>query len=247
MTKKLELIRENVRYAQKQWAGLSRRCLRSLNLLTVRHRLVLAAGDMLLIDNNWYITHSGLLRLALRWKCAGITVEPIHEFCDPGQSLWVFRATVHKTAADQGFVGYGDASPENVSLAVRGSEMRIAETRAVNRALRKAYGVGICSIDELGAMRGHEKGADSSRTPATPVRDRLCALIQQHRLDANLVKRYAAQFCGTQTLREASRELVEDFVDHIEKRARDEHDALVADLQGFAERPDSTVASTATA
>ena len=29
--------------------------------------------------------------------------------------------------------------------------MRVAETRAVNRALRKAYGIGICSVEALGA------------------------------------------------------------------------------------------------
>jgi hypothetical protein len=28
--------------------------------------------------------------------------------------------------------------------------MRVAETRAVNRALRKAYGIGLCSVEELG-------------------------------------------------------------------------------------------------
>ena len=49
-----------------------------------------------------------------------------------------------------GFVGYGDADPSNVSPLVRGAEMRVAETRAVNRALRKAYGIGFCSVEELG-------------------------------------------------------------------------------------------------
>jgi len=34
----------------------------------------------------------------------------------------------------------------NVSFLVHGAEMRVAETRAVNRALRKAYGIGICSV-----------------------------------------------------------------------------------------------------
>ena len=53
-----------------------------------------------------------------------------------------------------GFVGYGDADPSNVSLLVRGAEMRIAETRAVNRALRKAYGIGICSVEEIGSNPG---------------------------------------------------------------------------------------------
>ena len=46
--------------------------------------------------------------------------------------------------------GYGDADPSNVSALVRGAEMRVAETRAVNRALRKAYGIGLCSVEELG-------------------------------------------------------------------------------------------------
>lgn len=30
-------------------------------------------------------------------------------------------------------------------------EMRVAETRAVNRAPRKAYGIGLCSVEELGS------------------------------------------------------------------------------------------------
>ncbi len=35
---------------------------------------------------------------------------------------------------------------------VRGAEMRIAETRALNRALRKAYGIGFCSVEEIGTI-----------------------------------------------------------------------------------------------
>ena len=49
-------------------------------------------------------------------------------------------------------MGHGDADPSNVSFMVRGAELRIAETRAVNRALRKAYGIGLCSVEELGAF-----------------------------------------------------------------------------------------------
>ncbi len=242
----LSLVRDNVSYARKHFAGLSKRSLRSLRLLTLRHHLALAARDMLLIDGNWFISHSGLLRLALRLKCAGIAVEPIHEFCDPREGFWVFRATVHKAGNDKGFVGYGDANPANVSAAVRGSEMRVAETRAVNRALRKAYGVGICSFDEIGAAARFESSAPKVHQ-VTPIRTRLCAIVKEHKLDPALVKRYAAHYCGTQTLRDASRELVEDFVKHIEKRAREEHDVLVSELQAFVDRPDAAAASAATA
>ena len=39
--------------------------------------------------------------------------------------------------------------------------------------------------------------------------------IRQHRLDANLVESYAVDFCGTKSLREATREQVEAFVAHL--------------------------------
>ena len=41
----------------------------------------------------------------------------------------------------------------NVSPLVHGAEMRVAETRAVNRALHKAYGIGICSVEEIGSSQ----------------------------------------------------------------------------------------------
>ena len=66
------------------------------------------------------------------------------------KNFWVFKATVFKTAKCRGFVGYGDAHPGNVSpLIFNHAEMRTAETRAVNRALRKAYGIALCSVEEL--------------------------------------------------------------------------------------------------
>src|SRR5713101_507190 len=79
------------------------------------------------------------------------------------RQAWVFKATLYKRNAPRGFVGFGDADPSNVSALVRGAEMRVAETRAVNRALRKAYGIGLSSVEELGW---------ASRLPKEPVRDR---------------------------------------------------------------------------
>ena len=130
-------------------------------------------------------------------------------------------------------------------MMVRGAEMRIAETRAVNRALRKAYGIGLCSVEELG-------WAPRSKTPAPPVqhkasanrnnghnngqprlRDRLCLLIRQHHLDAGLVKAYAADYCGTATLRDASRDLVEAFINDLALRAAKDRDGLLCQLNSY--------------
>jgi hypothetical protein len=105
--------------------------------------------------------------------------------------------------------------------------MRVAETRAVNRALRKAYGIGLCSVEEIASFPASSEptrkgeatplsGTSSTSHNGQPrLRDRLCQLIRQHQLDPILVKRYAADFCGTETLREASRELVEAFVNSL--------------------------------
>jgi len=81
-------------------------------------------------------------------------IRPVRQFSDHTTGRYAFRATVYKSGRCRGFVGYGDADPSNVSPLVRGAEMRVAETRAVNRALRKAYGIGICSVEEIGSFAG---------------------------------------------------------------------------------------------
>ncbi len=62
------------------------------------------------------------------------------------------RGNCLQEQAYRGFVGYGDADPSDVSFLVHGAEMRVTETRAVNRPLRKAYGIGICSVEEIGSF-----------------------------------------------------------------------------------------------
>jgi len=163
----------------------------------------------------------------------------VPEFSDPATQRWAFKATVYKSKACRGFVGYGDADPSNVSSLVRGAEMRVAETRAVNRALRKAYGIGICSVEEIGTIptpieKLPPQKANGNGNGAGPkVRDRLCQIIRQHQLDPNLVKAYATDFCGTKTLREATREQVENFVQQLADWAEKDRNALLCQLNGY--------------
>ncbi len=241
------LQRENLRDAKTRWSGrLGKQGLRVLDLLSSRYRLSVALGDLLLLDGRWYVTHAGLLRLAHRTHCASIRVLEVREFCDPSVSHWVFKATVYKSSGSKGFVGYGDADPSNVSPLVRGAEMRVAETRAVNRALRKAYGIGLCSVEELGwgASSGNSEPAarmnsaqpkpNGSNNGQPRLRDRLSLLIRQHQLDPTLVKRYAAEFCGTEALRDASRELVEDFINQLAEWAAKDRAGLLCHLNSYA-------------
>jgi len=130
----------NLRAARSIWGSLSPNVLKNLRELTERHHVSVSGGDVTLLGSQLYVTHAGLLRICERNRCSGIETRVQKELSDPMISRWVFRATVFKSSRSKGFVGYGDADPSNTSPLVRGAEMRVAETRAVNRALRKAYG-----------------------------------------------------------------------------------------------------------
>jgi hypothetical protein len=240
-------FRCNAKHARATWGPISRIALESLAKLTKSHGLCVASGDLQFLDGRWYVTHAGLLRIAQRRRCSGIRTALQRDLTDPGANRWIFKATVYKSSDSRGFVGYGDADPSNVSPLVRGAEMRVAETRAVNRALRKAYGIGLCSVEELGYLTPRPDSPAGKKT-AQPhsngnhsgnghprLRDRLCLLIREHRLDPTLVKRYAADFCGTQELREASRDLVESFITHLAEWATRDHAGLVCKLNGYAQ------------
>ena len=152
MKKEPDNFARETKFAKSLCGDLPRSALQGLKELCQQHKVSFVNGDLRYLDGGWYVTHSGLLRLAARRHCAGIHVEPVSQFCDSATSRWAFKATVYKSRTCKGFVGYGDADPSNVSPLVRGAEMRVAETRAVNRALRKAYGIGICSVEEIGSF-----------------------------------------------------------------------------------------------
>jgi hypothetical protein len=240
------LVRQNIRLARRSAAKqLGKTAIDRLCDLTNTFGFSLSLGDIQYMESGWYITHSGLMRLSRRRRCTGIRVQQVGRFCDPVMGRWVFKATVFTSPRSKGFVGFGDADPSNVSSLVHGAEMRIAETRAVNRAPRKAYGIGLTSVEELG-------WAPRSNTPAPPnqskaptndsnghqngqprLRDRLCLLIRQHKLDAGLVKAYAADYCGTPALRDASREQVEAFINNLAERAAKDRDGLICQLNSY--------------
>jgi hypothetical protein len=241
---KLWLQRQNTLTAKKVYIGLTKSQLTNLREVTSTLHLSVRNGELMLVNGKWYVSHSGLLRIAPRRRCCGIETQLDEHMSDASSGRWVFKSVVH-TSPSNVFVGYGDADPSNVCSFVRGAEMRVAETRAVNRALRKAYGIGLCSVEEIGscaeppqttplpdrlpAQSTNGKGAGNGRT----VRDRLYQIIQQHQLDPNLVKSYATDFCSVKTLREAAQEQVETFVAHLADWAEKDRNALLCQLNSY--------------
>ena len=232
------------------WGKLPKHTIDVLRQLTRKTGVSIAEGDLRLLDGHWYVTHSGLLRIAHRRRCLGIRTAVARELSDPINNRWVCKAIVHRDPSSKGFVGYGDADPTNVSFSVRGSELRIAETRAVNRALRKAYGIGICSLEEVDSpLKAPDVSRDLPHQQPAPhipsgsnngqrLRDKLCFLIRQFRLDPTLVKAYAADFCGAPTLSSASRKRIESFISHLEAAAKENRDGLVCKLNSYAQPPE---------
>jgi hypothetical protein len=105
--------------------------------------------------------------------------------------------------------------------------------------LRKAYGIGICSVEEIGTIPNSvekvppQKANGNGNSAGPKVRDRLCQIIRQHKLNPELVKAYAVDFCGTKTLREASREQVENFVRQLADWAEKDRNALLCQLNSY--------------
>jgi hypothetical protein len=234
----------NAAMAEALWGKMSQVALDVLEDLTKRYSLRVAFGELLYLDGKWYVTHSGLLRIATRHRCSGIQVRPALGISNPSASRWAFKATVYKSKVCRGFVGYGDADSSNVSFLVHGAEMRVSETRAVNRAPRKAYGIGICSVEEIGSFAQPSQSCqDPKKLPlqaangndhgSPRVRDRLCQIIRQHELYPNLVKSYATDFCAVKALRDATREQVENFVAHLAGWAEKDRNALLCQLNSY--------------
>src|ERR1017187_4234001 len=109
------LIRSNRHHARVAWGCIPSLKLIALAELTRKYRLSVALGDISYIDERWYVTHAGLLRIAQRNRCSGMRTAVVKGLSDPTSSRWVFKATVYKSPQSRGFVGYGDADPSNVS------------------------------------------------------------------------------------------------------------------------------------
>ena len=97
------------------------------------------------LNGKEYVTHQGLVWLAHVRGVESIESELVDSELKEG--FYLFKATA---SGERGtFSAHGDATPRNVGAAVRPHLVRMAETRAISRALRLYCGVGITSKEEL--------------------------------------------------------------------------------------------------
>ena len=107
------------------------------------------------------ILYAGLLALAHKHGLKSIETNMVGWDVVDG---FVFKATVE---GERGrFSAYGDATKSNVGKMIVPHILRMAETRAVARALRSYTAVGMCSLEELGGdINDTPKSAPPKRKP----------------------------------------------------------------------------------
>jgi hypothetical protein len=82
-TTKTTLVRQNLRLVKQLYPALAQGALGRLRDLTRALRLSISQGEILCIDGRWYVTHAGLLRIALRARCSGIRTVLQERQSDP--------------------------------------------------------------------------------------------------------------------------------------------------------------------
>jgi len=115
-------------------------------------------GHLTIINDRLYITNAGLLHIAHNsGKLEGIKTRPATEeerkayfIGNNPKDIHLWRAEVYLKGQKEPYVGWGKASTNEKSWAVKTNPQEMAETRAVNRALRKAFNItGYTSVEEL--------------------------------------------------------------------------------------------------
>jgi len=107
-------------------------------------------GAIVKLQGRDYLSHPGLLRVAHEHGLKGIECDLISWDAEGRAAVMRARAEGERGT----YTAYGDASPKNVGKMIANATLRMAETRAVNRALRLYTGLGMTTTEELPGDHG---------------------------------------------------------------------------------------------
>ena len=121
-------------------------------------------GHIAKVSGKDFVLFGGLLSLSHENGLTGIDTELVSH--NEGQRSAVVKAVV--TGSRRTFTGHGDASPANLSKMILPSYLRMAETRAICRALRWYLGIGMTAKDELPSGSSSEHDGLAEHTVSAP-------------------------------------------------------------------------------
>lgn len=97
-----------------------------------------------------FVLLEGLLELAHQEQLSKISTQILQFPCETNNQTAIVHA--HVVTSKGEFEGTGDANPLNTNSMIAPHNIRMAETRAVARALRFATNVGMTAWEELGQV-----------------------------------------------------------------------------------------------
>jgi len=105
---------------------------------------------MIKLQGKDYILFEGLLDLGHREGLKGVQTELLQIPNEANGMTAIVHARVETKKGV--FTGIGDASPDSVNRSIQPHIIRMAETRALARALRFAVNIGTTTLEELGDL-----------------------------------------------------------------------------------------------
>lgn len=142
---------------------------------------------------NDFVLYPGLIHLSHLAGMTGVNTELVQCGNKSNEDTTIFKATVSgvdpETKLPFSYSGYGDASPKSVkSSKILPHLIRMAETRAIARAMRILTDIGLTAMEELdlyvaeGTATGVAKPLEQEK-PATKAKSKKLTKAQETHLD----------------------------------------------------------------
>lgn len=122
------------------------------------------------LNNKAFVQFPGLLNLAHESGLTSIQTELVQIPSAENGNCAIIKAIARFDAHDitRCWTAYGDASPANTKGPIQHALLRMAETRAIGRALRMACNIGETLLEELDDDNGAARTHPTSPAAAAP-------------------------------------------------------------------------------
>ena len=165
-------------------------------------------------DGKEFIRFKGLLDIAHHLGLTKITTEILKIDLDKNECLMKATAEYRDGSI---FTGYGHASPNNLEKFLSSSFIAMAETRAINRALRFGNNVGMTSLEELPDKKSADYFADAKMEKASnTIINKILNIIDTDEKYDKVIKLIQKQY-NVNSLTDLSEQQAKKILEFLEK------------------------------
>ena len=210
--------------------------MKSTTTTAMVHHITLKDRNGRVIGEKDVVSYAGLLDLAHKERLESVDTAFVQLPSKENNFAAIVRATV-KTSRGT-YSAIGDASPQNVAPQIAAHFIRMAETRAIARALRTAVNIGTVAIEELGddfdaratvandnavappvtdiAAAPRPSGQNGSSSRATDQQRRyIYRLLQKRGIEGERAREFVQRELGVATVKDAPKMAVSALIDRL--------------------------------